>query len=79
MTKLATLKEMRADGWTLKTINGVKCLRKCNEGETFIHQWQKNNDSFEVGAMLDVIEKLGRPDKIHTSMGRVQTLEYFVA
>ena len=79
MTKLATLKEMRADGWTLKTINGVKCLRKCNEGETFIAQWQKNNDSFEVGAMLDVIEKLGRPDKIHTSMGRVQTLEYFVA
>jgi hypothetical protein len=36
MTKLTTLKEMKAEGWTLNTINGVKCLRKCNEGETFI-------------------------------------------
>jgi hypothetical protein len=79
MTKLATLKEMKADGWTVTTINGVKCIRKYNKDETFIAQWQKNNDSFEVGAMLDVIEKLGRPDKIHTSMGRVRTLEYFVA
>jgi hypothetical protein len=79
MTKLATLKEMQADGWTLTTINGVKCLRKNDFGYMFIAQWQKNNENFEVGAMLDVIEKLGRPFKIHTLNGRVQTLEYFVA
>ena len=78
MTKLATLKEMKAEGYKLRTINGVKCLVLNGEQETFICQWRSKISGFDPLALMEVIKAYGMPDKIHyESVNVVGSIEYF--
>ena len=72
--KIATIKEMIEGGWQRKTINKVRCLLNSEHGFICL----AGRDHFWPEEMLTVVEKLGRPDKIHTlASGVVTTLEYF--
>ena len=75
MSKLATLKEMQADGWKLRTINKVKCLVLETEQETMICQWNERGYFYAVD-LLAVVNKIGQPAKIHEINGQVITIEY---
>lgn len=70
---MVSIKELIEDGWKPKTINKVRCLINPEFGMIAL----AGKDHFWPEAMLDVVEKLGRPDKIHTFSGQVMTLEYF--
>jgi hypothetical protein len=74
--KMTTDKELIEEGWKRKTINKVRCLVKSEYG--LICLAGRGRDHFWAEEMLTVVEKLGRPDKIHTlASGVVTTLEYF--
>ena len=77
MTKLATLKEMQADGWKLRTIAGVKCLVVDMEYYKLVCQWRKNKAGFAPMDLVKVIGKLGMPDKTHEVSDVLMSLEYF--
>lgn len=67
-----TIKELIREGWTPRIINGVRVL----QNGTLLAQNHKA-EYWWVESILDVAEKLGRPDKIHTSGGQATTIEYY--
>ena len=70
---MVSTKEMLADGWKRRTINGVRCLLQPKFG--FIALAGK--DHFYPAQLIQVTQKLGQPDLIHTFDNQVQTIEYF--
>lgn len=77
-TKMATLKEMKADGWKQRTINGVKCLVLAGDQETMICQWRKDVSGFDPFALMEVVKAYGQPDQVHYhSVNVVGCVEYY--
>lgn len=74
-SKVSTLKSMKEDGWVLTTINGVKCLKLVEDNYTMIAE--RNNDGvMSPDNLLSIVDKLGKPHRIHTINGSITTLEY---
>jgi hypothetical protein len=66
------IKEMKEEGWKPVTINGVKLL----EYDGLLCQnWKWSG--MDPMALFAVVEKLGRPDKIHDFDGQICTIEYY--
>jgi len=70
---MASIKEMMADGWKRKTINGVRCLLNPEHGFVCL----AGKEHFYPEELILVTQKLGMPDKIHTLSKLVMTIEYF--
>jgi hypothetical protein len=70
---MVSTKEMLADGWKRKTINGVRCLLHPEFGFVGL----PGKDHFYPTELIQVTQKLGMPDRIHTYDNQVQTIEYF--
>jgi hypothetical protein len=75
MSKLSTLKSMKEDGWLFTTINGVKCLKLVDGDHTLIAERNKSG-IMSLNNMLSIVDKLGKPHRIHTLNNAVTTLEY---
>jgi len=82
MTRLATRKEMREEGWQDITINGVDCIQKIDQSCNYriIAEWTDDGWTTPVG-LAKIAAALGEPYKIHTfydgaQVERIASIEY---